>query len=106
MELSNNAQKLLTFLKKSGAAWHQNCIKALFPEPKYESNPEAQTAYWQWEVNLYGNELIRPVGQENIKFIPVDNYSQKTSEAYQELKKAGLADEKNNGYNEYMLYAK
>lgn len=107
MILSDNAQKLLTFLKDSGPKWEQDCIKALFPEPKYiKDNAEAQTAYWQWDCNLYGNNYTRPVLGKHILFTATQNYSSVICAAYQELKKAGLAGESNNGYNEYVFFAK
>lgn len=103
--LSENAQKLNAHLQKNGGAWMQNLIKAIWPEPKYISNDaEAQTAYWQWDVNMYGCITERPVCGNSVLFTPTDNYSSKISAAYQELRKAGLAGERNNGYNEYWIY--
>jgi hypothetical protein len=103
--LSENAQKLNAHLQKNGGTWIDSLIKVIWPCPTYISNnAEAQKAYWQWEVNLYGNANSRPVCGESVMFEPTDNYSSKVSAAYQELRKAGLADEKNNGFNEYFIF--
>lgn len=104
--LTANAQKLLSFLKSTNGAWLGNCMDHLFDKPKYASNPDAQQVYWQWEANAYGGGQTRPVGQESVMFTQKieRNYSRLTSDAYQELKAAHLADESNNGYNEYWIY--
>jgi hypothetical protein len=103
--LSENAQKIFDSLKSNGGNWMHNLIKVLYPEPKYISNDaEAQKAYWQWDVNNYGNANSRPVCGESVLFTPTANYGSEISAAYQELRKAGLANERNNGYNEYWIY--
>lgn len=63
-------------------------------------------AIGSWDVNFYGNANQRPVGGQSVMFTPTDNYSKKIHAAYQELRQAGLAGERNNGYNEYWIYAK
>ena len=105
--LSENATKLLAFLQKNGGAWKDNCIDHVFNKPVYASNPDAQRNYWQWEADAYGGNQSRPVAGESVIFSPLISrtFSTLTSDAYQELKTAGLANERNNGYNEYWLYA-
>lgn len=104
-QLSDNAQKIYNALKGTSGAWIGNLVKVLYPEPKYISaDAEAQTAYWQWDVNLYGNQHERPVAGVSVMFTPTGNYNAEVSAAYQELRKAGLAGERNNGYNEYWIY--
>jgi hypothetical protein len=107
-QLSKNAQLILNHLQVNGGTWMYNLIEVLYPKPKYESNPEAQRTYWQWETNAYGREQNRPVGMESVLFVPENgcDYSSEVSKAYQELRKSGLAGEKNNGYNEYWIYSK
>ena len=95
-QLSVNAQKLYSFLKETGGAWEYKCIEAIYPKPDYLSNP---AAHWQWEANCDGQTYTRPV-----KGIHQENYSKEISQAYQELRKAGLADERNSGYNDYFFY--
>jgi len=106
MTLSTNAAALYDYLKKTGGAWMQNCFEAIASKPTYKSEPEAQRAYWQYEANMYGQPCERPVGSDHVIFTPTDNYSVKTGAAYQELRKLGLAGERNNGYNEYWIYPK
>jgi hypothetical protein len=106
MNLSTNAQQLQKILNQTGGGWMGNIMDILFTKPVYASNPEAQKSYWQWEANAYGNGCSRPVNGESVEFtknIEVD-YSPQLSAAYQELRKAGLANERNNGYNEYWIY--
>lgn len=104
--LSADAIKLAEFLKK-GSTWMQNCISAFVEKPTYSRDPEAQAAYWQYEANMYGVEQReRPVGETRITFQPTENYMDRVSKAYQELRKAGLAGESNNGFNEYMIFLK
>lgn len=104
--LSNNAQKLLAYLKATNGAWKGNCMDHLFDKPVYASNADVQRIYWQWEANAYGGESNMPVASESVLFKQniERNYSRLTSDAYQELKAAKLADERNNGYNEYFLF--
>lgn len=105
-QISDTAKKLLEFLQKTGGAWKGNCMDYVFSKPRYESIPNAQRAYWQWETNAYGGNQIMPVGDESVTFTQSieKTYSSQISDAYQELKKAGLADETNNGYNEYFIF--
>jgi hypothetical protein len=105
--LSDNAHKLYIFLLKTGGAWKQNCIEALFGKVEYPINgtKEDYLEYWQWSANLYGcDENRRSVLGEIIDIKATADYSNETSKAYQELRKAGLANEKNNGSNEYFFY--
>lgn len=105
--LSDLATKLLTYLQQTGGAWEGNCMDHLFDKPQYASNPDAQRRYWQWEADAYGGEHNKPVGSESVLFKQniERNYSRLTSDAYQELRKAGLANERNSGYNDYWFYA-
>jgi len=108
------AQKLYNFLIQTGGAHESKCEDYLFDKPKYPetNNREERIIYWQWEANLYGNTNERVVFQledgkyETMTFSPTveKSYSSITSEVYQELRKNGLADEKNNGYNSYTFY--
>lgn len=106
--LSNNAVKLLAFLKESGGAWEGNCMDHVFNKPAYiKDNAEAQTAYWQWEINAYNYSQSRPVLGVSVEFTPTVelSYSRQLSAAYQELRAAGLASERNSGYNDYWFFA-
>lgn len=113
-ELSENAKKLLDFLKKTGGAWEHKCMEELYPKPKYVSTnekgytaeqiTEIQSEFWQWSANAFGVDEYRPVCGFFMNFLSKDNYSQKTSQAYRELKKLGLAYEANSGFNDYYFY--
>jgi len=107
-ELSENAQKLYAALLKTNGAHESNLRDILFPPPKYVSG-ELNNEYWQWDVNIYGhprnvvrnnNSATWDTFKPNIEKC----YASQLSEAYQELRKAGLADESNNGYNSYWFY--
>lgn len=110
MILSENAAKLLSALRQR-PLHEQDAIKVLFPEPKYigtldpdfdtETKESVQKAYWQWDVNLYGQNHSRPVNGTHFYFIATANYSDVTYAAYKELKEAGYAYSSNNGYNTY-----
>jgi hypothetical protein len=114
MQLSSNAQKLYEFLLQTGGAWENKCIEALYPKPPYvgtldpnysdDQKKNIQEAYWQWEVNCNGMTIGRPVLGINVEFISNADYSKDISAAYQELRKSGLADEKNSGFNDYYFY--
>lgn len=60
---------------------------------------------------MYGGSWSRPINhnsqpaqhEEFTKNIPT-TYSRQLSAAYQELRAAGLADEKNSGYNDYYFF--
>lgn len=113
-ELSENANKLLEFLNKTGGAWESKCMEALYPKPIYVGtyNKEyskkeieiIQKNHWQWEADAFGNDIKRPVLEVFNYFNSNDNYSRKTSEAYHELKNLGLAEEASNGFNVYFIY--
>lgn len=104
--LSTTATKLLAYLQATGGAWENNCMDHVFEKPEYASNPDAQRAYWQWQANAYGCVDNMPVGPDSISFgRTIDRkYSLQLSDAYQELKAAGLADERNSGFNDYFFY--
>lgn len=90
---------------QTNGAWEGNLLNMMFEKPAYiRDNAEAQTKHWQWEANAYGTAQERPVSGRLIKFTPNDNFSAKLSAAYQELKKAGKANEKNSGFNDYFIY--
>lgn len=114
MNLSDNAKKLLVHLKKTGGSWDGHCLECLFPKPPYvascdgnftdEQKREMQSNHWQWEADCYGNSFERPVLGEFVEFKSEKNYRSELSKAYKELKDAGLADERNNGFNVYFFY--
>lgn len=110
--MTATAAALLNFLRSTGGAWEQDCINHLFPSPTYprpetEDRENKQRAYWQHDVNMYGTQSQeRPVGERSEVFRATADYSKEVSRAYQELRKAGLADERNNGFNEYSFYPK
>lgn len=105
MTLSPNAEKLYSFLKNNGCQWEDKCAEHLFPPVPFDINNKRP--YYEYQNRFYGNETtFIENGIETI--LPScygdDNYSRQTSIAYQELKKAGLANEKNNGTNTYAFY--
>lgn len=111
--LSETAQKLLAELIKTGGAWEQSLMDAVFLKPTYptdKNDREGRIKYWTWQANAYGNAITMSVGADHndTMIFPgceyKDSYAHQLSNAYQELKKAGLADERNNGFNEYWLY--
>jgi hypothetical protein len=107
LNLSESAQKLYSYLLQTGGAHEEKCMAALFPKPEYPDaggTAEQYLAYWQWDANLYGNDQQRPVCGINTHIKASADYASVISKAYQELKKAGLADETNNGYNCYWFY--
>ena len=100
--LSKLAEDLLKYLVETDGAWENYCVQALFPRGNYVSNGD-NSAYWQWEANAYGVSINR-LGKEYNPTVEV-SYNALTSQAYGELRAAGLADEKNSGYNDYFFYA-
>jgi hypothetical protein len=113
--LSENAQRLYGILVQTGGGWEDNLMEMMFPKPAYASNPEARAAYWQYESNAYGHSTVerplqlesegRYIGQVFAPNVEVP-YRSQLSHAYQELRKAGLAGERNNGFNCYYLFPK
>lgn len=107
--MTSIAQKLLLELKKTNGGWIDNFADIIFEKPEYPIDREinAHRRYWQWCADMYNTSDTRPVGSMLTfeTFVGSKNYSKQISSAYQELKKLGLADEKNNGYNEYFIYA-
>ena len=101
MTLSTNAQMLLSAIKNN-SLWEQDAIKVLFPAPVYTK--ETAAAYWQWDVNLYGNPNSRPVNGESVFFTPTANYADITQSAVKELKAQDLIRSANNGYNDYAYH--
>lgn len=102
-----------------GGAWESHVMERMFNKPVYSREPEAQRAFWQWEANSYGHSNERPVGAASVMFNPEpefappacgygprNDYAAQVSRAYQELRKAGLAGERNSGYNDYYFYLK
>jgi hypothetical protein len=112
LALSLNAEKLLQAVKSSNL-WETEAITVLFPKPSYvgtmdpnyttEEKINIQTAFWQWEENLYGNGSTRPVNGTSVNFEMnvSESYADTTMKAVKELKKAGLIVAKNAGYNTY-----
>ncbi len=108
---SKVANELYLFLKKAGCSWENDCAKAVFRKPKYptDNNRQAKIDFWQWETNWYGVPCNRKISEGEwmeFKSTVSVTYADQISKAYQELLKAGLADEKNNGYNNYAFYLK
>lgn len=113
--LSETAKRLLDFLILTKGAWEHKCMEFLFTKPVYpegDTDRAGKIAYWQWESNAYGNTVSRPIakleggnfeGMEFSQKVEVCFHTQ-TMFAYQELRKAGLADEQNSGYNDYFFY--
>lgn len=114
--LSANAQKLYEALKTNGSMGEDKAIEILFPKPLYvgtmdpnystEEKEKIQREYWQHDINFYGIANSRPVNGVSVDFVPTANYSDITSEAWRELKKAGLGYAKNIGYNVYVYLIK
>lgn len=104
--LSELAQKLLSALNEKNGGWIGNFADTLFDKPEYPIDRDETKArhYWQWCADFYNTTDTRPVGGKFETFVGTKNYSSQVSSAYQELRRAGLADEKNNGYNEYFIY--
>jgi hypothetical protein len=112
MQLSKNAEKLLTAIKQNNL-WENKAIEILFPKPQYigtmdpNFTPQAkiiiQTDYWQWDCNLYGCDTNRPVNgvSTDFKMSTDKSYADITMEAIKELKAAKLIVTKNAGYNTY-----
>lgn len=109
-QLTPTALQLYEFLKETGGAWENKCMRAIWPATEYpdKEHPDRenlQRAYWQYDVNMYGYKNIsRPVGDSVEIFNATDDYSRKLSAAYQELRRAGLAGERNSGYNDYYFF--
>lgn len=108
MQLSETSQKLLTALQATGGGWIDSFTKTIFNKPIYplDRDPEKLRDFWQWEADIYNTTDERPIGNNFETFVGVQNYSNQISKAYQELRKLGLAGEKNNGYNEHWIYPK
>lgn len=113
IQLSANAQKLQAILKENGCIWMSTAMELLFNKPEYPAKgtpnrEELQRIYWQWEADAYSCNSSKPVGDQSVLFIskysPKTDYCAQTSKAYQELRKAGIADEQNNGTNEYAIF--
>lgn len=114
--LSENSRKLYDILLQTGGGWEQSLMEIMFPKPVYAKNPEARRAVWQYEANAFGHPtpervVVMPEESSDGKGVfevfqpqvPVSYFNQ-VSQAYQELRKAGLAGERNSGYNDYWLY--
>jgi len=110
--MTTNAEKLLSILKSNGATHEDKCCELLFDRPKFDK--ENSAAYWQWEVDCSGYSREYFMGNDKFQtFTPTKGYEgykgtyrNLLSEAYQELRKLGLAGEMNNGYNCYTFFAK
>lgn len=105
-QLSPTAQKLYAILLNTGGDWEHKLTEILFDKPQYVSGTP-NNEYWQWDANMYGHErTVKNDGDNWNTFRPnIDrSYADQTSDAYQQLRKAGLAGEKNNGYNDYVFY--
>lgn len=106
--LTPTAKKLYEILLSTGGAHENKLTELLFDMPKYiDGQPNHE--YWQWDANVYGIErTVKNEGEkwntytQNIKV----TYDKQLSDAYQELRRAGLATEKNNGYNSYWFFPK
>lgn len=112
--LTTNAQTLYTFLKATGGAWEGACLEAIFPKANYPTDKTASdyadklTAYFQYNANRYGGTEKGYGPCEGVVFTCIldKDYSSQTSAAYQELRKAGLAGERNSGFNDYYFFPK
>ena len=99
--LSENAKTLFDLLVKTGGAWEDDLAKMLFKKPEYIGGG-VNADFWQWEVNMYGSdrEMNGVIYTQNVE-VP---YRSQVSAAYQELRRAGMAGERNSGYNDYWFY--
>jgi hypothetical protein len=119
--LSENAQRFYQALQSlGGGAWESSVMHAMFPQPGYAQNAEARRAHWQYEANAYGHPTVeRPVlmpEENNGVYVgeifnpepqfagPKNSYAGLVSQGYQELRRAGLARERNSGFNDYYFY--
>jgi hypothetical protein len=106
-EVQINADNLYNFLKNNGSQWEYICLMFLFPPVIFSI--ENKKEYYEYLTRVYGyshSYVINGIEYQT-KQIPIkETYSAKLSEAYQYLKKQNKAGEKNNGYNEYIFYAK
>jgi hypothetical protein len=104
MEISENAKKLYAYLIKNGCKWENECIEYLHPKPIYSRDNADE--YFNYLSKLYGTDQTNHFTGEIIKGLGYENsYEHEISLLYQELRKNGLAGEKNNGYNCYAFYA-
>ena len=104
--LSENATKLLAFLKTNGATDEGNCLEHFWPAPKYGTTDNEKLNYFQWHANYNGfpaktTVINTPEIAPNIE----TPYSTQVSKAYSELKGLGLAGEINRGYDSYAFFA-
>lgn len=110
--LSPDAQSLHRVLVETGGNWEGKLAELMFSKPEFPANPENSPKevleFRQWEVNHSGRPQEFQIGND-FKMVypnidPKDNYISRLSRAYSELKKAGLASERNNGTNYYWFY--
>lgn len=107
IQLSDNAKKLYSLLVQTGGAHEEHLIDMMFSKPIYVAG-EQNSEYWQYDANIYGNErtmTFNGITTTYTKNVDVD-FAKQVSMAYQELKKAGMAYERNNGYNCYTFFPK
>jgi len=106
--ISQQAHELYSKMKSKGAMYETDMVQLVYPKPIYptDKNEQMQRDYWQWDVNLYGGEFKRPVGNGVELFkCPTENsnYS-KVRELFMELKNIGLAHSRNAGYSEFVYW--
>ncbi len=105
-KLSANAQKLYDFLKKFGHQWEGKCLDELYPPVKFSL--ENIKAHYEDQAKRYGTDHSYFENGVEIKIKGcghAESYARQLSTAYQELKKLGMAGERNNGYNDYVFFA-
>lgn len=107
--ISENAAKMLKALAVAGAMHEDAMRQVLFPAPKYVSaktDPEANALYYEYEALCFGIDRQDMVEHRTIKraLTYQDSYESIASRARIELGKAGLARERNNGFNCYTYF--
>lgn len=107
MEIEVMANNLHKFLKENGPQWEYKCLEFLFPPVSFKMENKKQ--YYEYLTNVYGyshSYMINGIEYKTDAIGIENSYSHQLHSAYQLLKKQNKADEKNNGYNEYIFYAK
>ena len=99
---------IYTQIKQKGFLHEGSVIDVIYPKPIYpiDRNPQGQRVFWQYEVDQYGGEHERPVGDgwEVFKCQFSDSLYNKTRPHIDELLSAGLIQSQNNGYNSYTYF--
>jgi hypothetical protein len=103
--LSANAKKLYQHLCECGHLHEMTAASLLFNQPEFIRG-QTENKYWQWTVNSSFFERSYCINEVFVDFKKTieKSFRSQTSDAYLELKDAGLAEESNNGYNSYTYY--